>query len=137
MHNTPNKPGKTSPVLAEGREVCDVGRKVLVTSVGGPVEGCDFQKLKYRNKDSEGNQSLVGQGRSVRGETGVVVKGPYHIHFKAKTKQRTASGRIAKDKYGKIRMKDEWYVTEPYWMVRLDANRIYLHVSESEMRFLG
>lgn len=61
----------------------------------------------------------------------VVVQGPYKLVYRAHTKKGATKGRD-----GKIHSKEITVVTEPYWLVRLNANGFYIHVAENELRFV-
>ena len=109
---------------ADGTERSDVGRKVLINSVGGVIEDHDLHVLHDKLR-----QKVIGRGYAIVDEKGVVVRGPYRMVFKAKAKDRYDK------KTKKWRYKDKQFTTEPYWLVRM-TNGIYIHYVESEITFL-
>jgi hypothetical protein len=73
-----------------------------------PVEG--------RKSDAGRKATIHSIGGAITNETGKVVDGPYTLTFRAKQKQR-----------------DTKVTTEPYWLVKLDANGFYIHFAENEI----
>ena len=126
MRHPVPRPTKTLPVEdAGGKERDDSGKRVIINTVGGSVEGAaDPRKL-----GNECRQAIVAQGRSLADETGTVAAGPYRIPFKAKVKWK-------RDRFTKKwLLKDELFVTCPLWLVRLSNGRC-LHFAENEMSFV-
>jgi hypothetical protein len=104
MQTKPDLGNGTQPVYQDGGEIrCDSGRRVIIHSVGG----------------------------ALRGASGTVEDGPYHLVYRAMSRK---VGKKGKD--GKIKSTQTTIKTDPYWLVRIDDTGFYIHFAESEITFV-
>ena len=77
-----------------------------------------MQTTPVEGRKSDAGRKVTIHSEALARETGKVVEGPYTLTFRAKQKQR-----------------DTKVTTDPYWLVKLDANGFYVHFAENEIAF--
>lgn len=110
----PKLPFNATPLTHLDGTIQDDGRRVLVTTIGGPSWPDDRHK------------------RALENVPGVVVWGPCKLWYIAQAK---VEAQRSKPGY-KPHLKPKKFITEPYWCVLLDGYKLEVTLCEREITFI-
>lgn len=92
---------------------------------------CDGNTKVFES--DEGRKVIINSiGGALKDWKGMVIEGPFHLVFLGKKKK----GFIKQGYIKKPKLVETMYLSNPYWLVRLEANNFYLYFAKDEIKFL-